>query len=448
MPFAILNRSQPGGPALGLSPKDYAAALQQQAEDVTGALNGAVAQNADAVQTLKKHTDILAQESNVGAAAFQEQQAKNIEAQRGLARESDEDQKRIQSELASLQAQGVDPNRYWQSRSTGEKIASALLMGLGALAAGPLGPHGTRGENVPLQIINQAIRDDLDAQRTNLTHAIEVTKMRGESSARGFEQQMALLRAERESGQTAYTLAEQHIARQAAMYQGNAQVQQQAAQLQAQVAGEKAKFVAGKNEELFRIWKATAGGGSQQVVRTVLKNGQVWEGPMAQYKELVSSGLAEDQSLAGLKTRSEIMKNVAGPNGGKPDAKTAEQLRAHDDAISNIDKMLELRKRHGGGAILSPNDEAQGRTLAARTQEQLTAALGKTNAQLLKRTSELVPDNPLETKLAGIVGADPVGTRLQTARQMLLEERQRLVANPGASTSDDGNPSGGKEEEE
>jgi hypothetical protein len=60
------------------------------------------------------------------------------------------------------EANRVDPNRYWASMNTGNKIQAALAIALGGIGAGLAG-----GENQALKIINKAIDADIDAQKEN-----------------------------------------------------------------------------------------------------------------------------------------------------------------------------------------------------------------------------------------------------------------------------------------
>lgn len=111
--------------------------------------------------------------------------------------------------------------------------------------------------------------------------------------------------------------------------------------------------------------------------------------------------------------------------GTKPNEWEKREVLAHQNALANIDELLRLREKHGGGAVFAPDDKARADALAARTQEQLVAAFGRTNKGLLDRTSHLIPDNPLSVKLSGAIGADEIGTRLRSARQMLQDELDR-----------------------
>lgn len=70
-------------------------------------------------------------------------------------------------EALSTQAQKkVDPNEYWKEKGTGSKIAAALAIGLGTF--GSLYMHGP---NTALQIINEGINANIDAQKANIATA-------------------------------------------------------------------------------------------------------------------------------------------------------------------------------------------------------------------------------------------------------------------------------------
>jgi len=60
------------------------------------------------------------------------------------------------------EANKIDPSRYWQNMSTGNKIQSAIALLVGGLGAG-LGD----GKNHAMEMINKAIDQDIDAQKEN-----------------------------------------------------------------------------------------------------------------------------------------------------------------------------------------------------------------------------------------------------------------------------------------
>lgn len=150
---------------------DVVASAQQQAEDSVGGptagermedLNdvGAVlerdrrqrvtdaARRAEARRVQREHEEA------------QEQIRQKYEADR--ARRSEEFA-RLGQEARELAEQEVDPDRWWADRSTGQKIAGVLSAVIGGLVA----PH-QGGRNRGLEAIQQAIQQDIEAQRATL----------------------------------------------------------------------------------------------------------------------------------------------------------------------------------------------------------------------------------------------------------------------------------------
>lgn len=71
-----------------------------------------------------------------------------------------QDMERLSNDVMNTR---IDPNHYWAEKGTGNQIASAIAIGLGAFGAGV-----THGPNYALQIIDGAIQRDLHAQEANL----------------------------------------------------------------------------------------------------------------------------------------------------------------------------------------------------------------------------------------------------------------------------------------
>ena len=55
--------------------------------------------------------------------------------------------------------QAVDPNRFWNSRTTGQKVLAAIAIAFGGFSRD--------GQNHALKIINKAIANDIAAQKAN-----------------------------------------------------------------------------------------------------------------------------------------------------------------------------------------------------------------------------------------------------------------------------------------
>lgn len=73
--------------------------------------------------------------------------------------------------LKDLQSEKIDERHFQKSQTLGQRLGWALAMGLGGFAAGLRG-----GTNTAAQLYSQAIQDDIDAQRANLSHKTELQK--------------------------------------------------------------------------------------------------------------------------------------------------------------------------------------------------------------------------------------------------------------------------------
>lgn len=75
----------------------------------------------------------------------------------------------IQEEFKSAMGQKLDPNHYWESKDTGQKVMAGIAIMLGGLAGGMSG----KGGNVAMDIIHKGIDRDVDAQKFNIQKAQE-----------------------------------------------------------------------------------------------------------------------------------------------------------------------------------------------------------------------------------------------------------------------------------
>lgn len=97
----------------------------------------------------------------------------------------------VESQLADLDSQmqakdKVDPDRFWNSKSTGDKI----MVGLGLLLGG-VGSGLTGGANPVIDMINKAIDRDLAAQKVDLETALTKKKLALEKMKLDLEQRAA-----------------------------------------------------------------------------------------------------------------------------------------------------------------------------------------------------------------------------------------------------------------
>lgn len=83
-------------------------------------------------------------------------------------------------ELREETRKDVDPNAFWKSRSAAEKFMGAIAMGVGAYAQA-MGA----GPNQPMAILNNAIKEEIDAQKSNRDAAHQrFQDMRGQMAER------------------------------------------------------------------------------------------------------------------------------------------------------------------------------------------------------------------------------------------------------------------------
>ena len=77
----------------------------------------------------------------------------------------------LRQRVAAVGAMNVDPNHWWNSKSTGGKIAASIGSILGGFAQGALMNGGNKGATNPaVDQANRAIADDVDAQKSNISN--------------------------------------------------------------------------------------------------------------------------------------------------------------------------------------------------------------------------------------------------------------------------------------
>jgi hypothetical protein len=217
---------------VGMSPADkaYNAQLGAGIQQAQADRDQALGQVGDIARNFSDQTQALVEDSQVAKMAFDSDRKKQADFAQSFQEETKRNASRIRDKLATLEAQGINPNNYWQQAGTASNILSAISVGLGGMAA--LNAHNG-GRNPGLEMLNDAISRDIDAQKTNLQHSLAVVGKESDLDNDSFEHQNALLKAETESTQTAYQLAQNQLAKHAAMYKDNADVQTNAQKLSA-----------------------------------------------------------------------------------------------------------------------------------------------------------------------------------------------------------------------
>lgn len=149
----------PGPDKYGLDPKKLDV-LSQQANQA------ALGPEADKQREEQERLDEearLAEEARQAELALKKQEAQNMGAQKALMDIETQKQQRFDEAIKLVNEQdsqldAIDPNRFWNNKSTFEKILGTIAIGMGAGAAGD-------GPNKAYEIINDAIKRDVDAQK-------------------------------------------------------------------------------------------------------------------------------------------------------------------------------------------------------------------------------------------------------------------------------------------
>ncbi len=98
------------------------------------------------------------------------------------------------------------------------------------------------------------------------------------------------------------------------------------------------------------------------------------------------------------------------------DAKRLKEAHESKSSFDNkIDQMIALRQKHDGGAVLDREDVATGKRLSKELllEYKNLARLGVLSVSDENILNQIIPSDPLEYKMAGIVGQDPILSNLK-----------------------------------
>jgi hypothetical protein len=353
----------------------------------------------------------------------------------------------------------IDPNHFWNSKSTGSQIGLIAAQALGGFNQGF---SGGKIPNAAADMVRARIQDDIRAQQDNADN-----KWKGVSGKKSLIDIARDSNLDRMHEFDAATAAGEHIAAQQiegmkAHFGG--QAQQAAADAIAQnLKGHANELVLGQiNQEANRAneaaklhidnWKAQAeaiGAQNQQtgqifqnqILRQAIPSGGGGGG---------SQGLPDSAANYLRATNPEMAKTLAhvGPNQniavGSEEEKTKveDAIQASDDAANKEQELLNQREAHGGvsggnlwGLSLNPHSEE-----AAQAAEEARGALagtsqfGRLNPELLKLTSGSVP-NGLTTGMFG--GTERTNAALRQQIATLRNTRNSILARKGLAQSHD-----------
>lgn len=335
-----------------------------------------------------KKAEIATQEKGAIAQNLAEQQQQLQAHANEVAQTGKEHTARINQAIADFKATKVDPDHWWNSRTTGQKIAASLAMAFDAMGAA----WSRSGRTPAIDRINHAIQQDIEGQ-----------KLAYEAKARGVEMAQTAYSAARQAGaddataQSAVRLAgynkliadgEARLAQTAAPEQ-QAAGQQAIAQLRTQAAQESARY-------------------AELTAKHVTSSTTTVKGGAGTPQQQTASGLANDI----VRMAKEGVIKVRDWNGlrdliasGRMPPKVAEQLQA-------AYRMTGLRKDiteavnayHDAPVNSEAATRAQNRVLALRNDLKGQAALAKGSALTAEESADIdknIPE-PSRTIVPGI----------------------------------------------
>lgn len=154
-PTAPINLPNQVPPDLVQSP-----AAQQQPVSPTAGVDAALAQIANATKNEAATRERWGNEIASMQQAQAAQQAQLAQRQQDLITQRMAGAQKLADDVMS---QKLDPNHYWETRTTGQKISAAIGLLLGGIGSGL-----TKTPNYALQVIDKAIDRDVEAQKFNI----------------------------------------------------------------------------------------------------------------------------------------------------------------------------------------------------------------------------------------------------------------------------------------
>jgi hypothetical protein len=358
-----------------------------------------------------------------------------------------------QNQITDAMSSKIDPNHFWNSKSTGSQIGLIVAQALGGFNQGF---SGGKIPNTAADMIQARIQQDVAAQQAN-----------AENKWKGVGAQKNLIDMARESNLDrmhefdAATAAGEHIASQqieGMKARGMGQSQLAAANaLQQQLEGHAHELVLGQlNQEANRgmeaaklhidNWRAQLEGVNAQR-QGALQQEQM--GLLSQATPGGSSGgggmgLDDDRANRLRAMNPEMAKTLAhvGPNqninvGSEDEKKEIEDaIQSSTDAADKEQKLLDIREKHGGvtggnlwGLSLNPHSkEADQAAEDAKLALAGSSKYARLNPELLKLTAGEVP-NGLTTGALG--GTERTNAALRQQIATLRNTRNSILARKG-----------------
>lgn len=181
-----------------------------------GAANDAL--GAASQQMASRSEDTAQREYEMYLAQERQAQARQAAAQQAAAERDEELQQRAQDfdqSVKALSKMSLDPNRFWASRTTGQKISAMVGIALGGFVQGARG-----GSNAGLDIINQQIERDIKAQEFAYSAARDTANAKQTAFGMAMQKYGSVDAARSMARASALDAVQAQIAQNAALWKG------------------------------------------------------------------------------------------------------------------------------------------------------------------------------------------------------------------------------------
>lgn len=290
---------------------------------------------------------------------------------------------------------GIDPDRYYKNQTTGDKVLAGIAIALSGVASGMQG----RGGNMAIDLINQAIDRDIEAQKIDLQQRTISANAKGtmfnmlRQQLQDDKQATEMLRAlQTEGAKQKIESIKEGLQRteqkaEAEKLIGQLSIQQQESlQKIAQWRKDQPEYFAEQADKLV---------GGKTDAANVPK----------ELRELVIPGFGIAQDPQSKKDASTALTNFRGVNSG-------------------LSQLIEMRQ--DDKFRIDPEKRAEMATIATDTKLQLKeiAKLGVISGPDMELLNKMIPENPAEWKAFALPGIDkdPILAALKTTQRRTQEK--------------------------
>jgi hypothetical protein len=232
-------------------------------------------------------------------------------------------------QLDALMKQGVNNDNWWATRNTGQKVASFVA----AIAGGLVSPY-YGGRNTGLEMINEAIEQDIESQKANLAHRRSV-----------IGQQLGLLGEM--ASQNGDALQSEETLRIAAWQNVDQRIAAQAARLDPRGVGAQ-KLAVARQGARQKIAEAEAVADDRLLKRAQISHGmEMEEAKLAETRRTRAVEAAEKQRARVLDAkRAGLIYDASGNLVADPDVKAAPMKPEDQKKALELERMVEGAKVH------------------------------------------------------------------------------------------------------